>query len=203
MELLGMGLSKMKVIGLTGGIGTGKSVASSYLEKKGYKVIDADKVAREVVKDGSPLLKVLVDTFGPKIIKGDGSLDRKALGELAFSSAEKNKRLNQIMHKAIIDVIREKIKYYEKEDPNQVVFLDAALLFETGLERDCNQIWLLCVDLETRLGRICQRDGLSKNQVMARINSQMPQKEKEAKSDLLIDNSATPEMLYKQLDKLI
>ncbi|MEG0830192.1 MAG: dephospho-CoA kinase [Anaerovoracaceae bacterium] len=198
-----MGLSKMKVIGLTGGIGTGKSVASSYLEKKGYKVIDADKVAREVVKDGSPLLKVLVDTFGPKIIKGDGSLDRKALGELAFSSAEKNKRLNQIMHKAIIDVIREKIKYYEKEDPNQVVFLDAALLFETGLERDCNQIWLLCVDLETRLGRICQRDGLSKNQVMARINSQMPQKEKEAKSDLLIDNSATPEMLYKQLDKLI
>lgn len=190
----------MKVIGLTGGIGTGKSTASSYLAKLGFSVIDADKISREAVAAGSPLLEKLKETFGEEIMLPDGGLDRKALGAMVFSDNAKRKQLDGLMHGEILRIIRSRTEEERKSGKCEAVFIDAPLL-ETGLDRDCGQVWLITAADEIRIARVMARDGLTEKEVQARIDGQMSESEKRRRADILIENSGSPGELYRQLDE--
>lgn len=192
----------MKIIGLTGGIGTGKSTASGYLKERGFAVIDADQIARQIVEPGQPLLKELRRLFGTGILKEDGSLDRKGLAAIVFQNKEKRKVLDEVMHSRIIDIIDARIAFYQSKDEYRGIILDAPLLFETGLEKKCDQVLLITADLDLRIARVCARDGMTPEEVSARIKNQMSDQEKKAKADWIVDNSSTKEDLMEKLDKL-
>ena len=188
----------MRVIGLTGGIGTGKSTVSEYLASKGFEIIDADLIARQIVQPGSPLLDRIAEVFGNQFILPDGSLDRKALGAYIFRDPQRRKQLDDIMMGSIVSTIRESIRNAEGN-----VIVDAPLLFEAGLDADVEAVWLVDAADDIRIKRVCARDNISAQQVADRINNQMPQSEKAAKSDEIIDNSGSEEELYQQIDRLI
>ena len=193
----------MKTIGLTGGIGTGKSTVSRYLTTKGYKIIDADRIAREVVEPGMPALKALVEEFGPEILLEDGSLNRRELARLAFASPEGKKALDRITHGAIFARIEELQAQYAAEieaTADAVIFLDVPLLFETGFDRKADLVWVVDVPDEIRVKRVVLRDGLTEEEIWARIKNQMSREEKIARADVVLDNSGTPEELYAQID---
>ena len=193
----------MKTIGLTGGIGTGKSTVSRYLTTKGYKIIDADRIAREVVEPGQPALKALVEEFGPEILLEDGSLNRRELARLAFASPEGKAALDRITHGAIFARIEELQLQYAAElekTAGAVIFLDVPLLFETGFDRKADLVWVVDVPDEIRVQRVVLRDGLTEEEIWARIKNQMSREEKISRADVVLDNSGTPEELYAQVD---
>ena len=201
----------MKIIGLTGGIGSGKSTAADHLKNMGLKHIDADEIARGLTADGSPLLPVLDRTFGSggefgingkRILDDDGRLDRKALASVVFTDASRRKRLDTIMFGEIISRIVSELDSF-REEGAEAVFIDAPLLFESGLDRLCDVVVLITADMETRIRRVCLRDGATAQEVMDRINSQMSDEEKAALSDASVDNSGTQEQLYAGLDDIL
>lgn len=192
----------VKVIGLTGGIGTGKSTASAYLKQKGFAVIDADQIARQVVEPGMPLLMTLAKTFGSQILREDGSLDRKALASIVFSDPDKRRTLDGIMHGAIIQVIDEQIAACRKERCRGIL-IDAPLLFETNLDEKCSSTWLITARQDIRIARVCARDNMTREEVEARIRSQMDEGEKRRRANIVIDNSGTREELEMRLDEVL
>ena len=186
-------------IGLTGGIGAGKSTVTDYLIEKGYKVIDCDKAAREVVEPGMPALGGLVSEFGDGILAEDGSLDREKTAELVFSDPEKRKKLDDITHSAIYDIIEERAK----EAGEGPVFIDAALIFESGLDRELDSVWVVTCDEETRKKRVALRDGMDEDMIEKRMKSQMPEEERIRRADEVLDNSGGVEELRAQVDDLL
>lgn len=192
----------MRVIGLTGGIGTGKSTASEYLRKQGFSIIDADRISREIVETGTLLLKELEKNFGSGIIKDDGTLDRKALAAIVFSDKEKKSRLDGLMHGHILDEIERKISESQSGEGRGII-VDAPLLFETGLEKKCDQVWLITADEKLRILRVCERDGMDPEEVRARIQNQMADEEKTERAHRIVDNSGSKEALLAQLAELI
>ncbi len=207
----------MKIIGLTGGIGSGKSTVTDYLVTMGFHVLDADKIARELVMPGSDMLIQLTAEFGDDILLDDGSLDRKKLGSIVFSDEEKKQTLDKMMHTKILEIIHERILKIREESSHfavdvirpetaakhRVIFIDAPLLFETGLDNSVEEVWVIDVDDETRINRIMERDGLNRNEIIKIMNSQMARSEKNRRADVLLDNSGKREVLYRQLDQLI
>lgn len=203
----------MEVIGLTGGIGTGKSTAAAYLKSIGFAHIDADEISRSITADGSDMLPVLNEIFGPegpcgkkglKIIDDDGSLDRKALASLVFTDKERKQRLDDVMFKAIIAEIDRQIAYYKSDGDFGIkgVLLDAPLLFEAGLDSRCDKTVVIVADQDIRIERVCRRDGATAEEVRDRINSQMSDKDKIKRSDYVIDNSEGLEELTESLDEV-
>lgn len=192
----------MRVVGLTGGIGTGKSTASEYLRKQGFSIIDADRISREIVEPGTLLLKELEKNFGSGIIKDDGTLDRKALAAIVFSDKEKKSRLDGLMHGHILDEIERKISKSQSGEGRGII-VDAPLLFETGLEKKCDQVWLITADEKLRILRVCERDGMDPEEVRARIQNQMADEEKKERAHRIVDNSGSKEALLAQLAELI
>lgn len=192
----------MKIIGITGGIGSGKTTASEYLKSKGFHVIDADQIAHEIMKPGMPVLIELAMVFGEDIVDKNGVLDRKKLAEAAFSDPKNKEMLEKITHKEIFEEIRRRMDVLADRG-ERFAFLDAALLFETGLEKDCAQTWLIDADEEIRIRRAMDRDGFTREQVIARIKNQMSSTEKRKIASHIVDNSGDLEHLYKQLDRLI
>ena len=132
----------MKVVGLTGGIATGKSEIATLLRKRGFPVIDADQIARDVVAAGSPILAQLVHHFGPAILLPDGSLNRPKLGEIVFGHPKRLQTLNQLTHSAIIARIQQQMTQLEREGA-KLVFLEVPLLYETGMDRFCEAVILV------------------------------------------------------------
>lgn len=207
----------MRIIGLTGGIGSGKSTVTDYLISKGFHVLDADKVAREIVMPGSEMLIQLSSSFGKDILLEDGSLNRKKLGDIIFCDPEKKKKFDELMHTRILEIIHERIIMIREEyensaeiaiKPNQrkkrkVIFIDAPLLFETGLDNSIGETWVIDVDDETRIQRVMKRDGLSRDEIMLRINTQMTRDEKKQRADVLLDNTGDTKTLYKQIDQML
>ena len=200
----------MKIIGLTGGIGSGKSTVTDYLISRGFHVLDADKISREIVMPGSEMLIQLTDVFGKEIILEDGNLNRKKLGSIVFSDPENMKILDGLMHTEILEVIHERIIKIRGEaaglptsQNRKAIFIDAPLLFETGLDQSVNEIWVIDTDEETRIKRIMERDGLQREEILKRIHSQMSRKEKNKRADVILDNSGDLEKLYQQLDHLL
>lgn len=192
----------MKIIGLTGGIGSGKSTVSEYLQQKGLTIIDADKIAREIVVPGSGVLAEITKLFGTDILFEDGSLNRKKLGGMVFSDSQKKFALDSLMHHKVIELIEKQMKELEMAG-TKVIFVDAPLLFETGLDGHVNEVWVVDVDDETRIHRIMGRDSLSRDEILKRIASQMSRKEKNEKADYIIDNTGTIDQLYVQIDTLL
>ncbi len=193
----------MKVIGLTGGIGSGKSTVTDYLIARGFHVLDADQIAREIVLPGSEMLIQLASAFGRGIILEDGSLDRKKLGEIVFSDREKKKTLDGLMHTRILELIHERILQIREERKHKVIFIDAPLLFETGLHKSVSEIWLTDADDETRIQRIMARDGMSREEIEKRISAQMTREEKQSLADVILDNTGDQESLYQQIEQLM
>ena len=175
----------MKIIGLTGGIATGKSTASNLLKKHGYQVIDADAVVHELQAIGSPLLFEIANTFGSTILHDDGSLNRGELGKLIFGNADARMKLEAIMHPAV----RAEFKKRIKASKDEILFLDVPLLFEAGFDDLTDANLVIKASQEMQLLRLMSRDGLTEQEARGRIRSQMPMSEKIARADFVIENS--------------
>ena len=176
-------------VGLTGSIAVGKSFVASVFAELGCHVLDADQTAREVVMPGTPGLNALVQEFGGGILNVDGTLDRKALGAVVFADEEKRQRLNHILHPFIIARQDEILSEWEREDPRGIGIVDAALMIESGGYKRFDKLIVVHCRPEVQLERLMLRDKLSLAEAQRRIDSQMPQEEKQKFADYLIDTS--------------
>ncbi|WP_338788953.1 dephospho-CoA kinase [Metabacillus sp. FJAT-53654] len=190
------------VIGLTGGIASGKSTVSDMLRKQGIRVIDADQIAREVVEIGKPAYEQIVKTFGQDILHEDKTINREKLGTLIFSEENKRQQLNKIVHPA---VRKEMLKQTEEEKAHQakIVVLDIPLLFESKLTYMVDEIIVVYVDEETQLKRLMKRNSYSEEEAKIRIGSQFPLKEKAELADEIIHNQGSIEETRAQVHELI
>lgn len=191
----------MIVIGLTGGIGTGKSTVSDYLRKKGCIILDADEISRKMTEAGMPALLIIQNVFGNEVINTDGSLNRHKLGDIVFNDKDKLQKLQQIITTEVVDNINRKLSQLQSENCDNIVVIDAPLLFECGMENIADENWLVITDMSIRIKRVKERDNLSEEQIIARINNQMSQEDKEKISDYILDNSGSLQQLYEQIDE--
>ncbi|MCR5662060.1 MAG: dephospho-CoA kinase [bacterium] len=186
------------IIGLTGGIASGKSCAADILREKGAAIVDADVVSRELVYPGSPLLEKLEEAFGSDIILADGNLDRARLASLAFADDISLETINSIMHPAIW---KEIFRQIDKAAENaRVVVLAAPLLLEHGAEAIVDSVWVTDVTPEIQLERLIARDKLNNDEAQRRIAAQMPLDKKAALADVLLDNNGNKENLRAQIE---
>ncbi len=183
-------------VGLTGGIGSGKSAVADLLAEHGAVIVDADLLAREAVAPGSIGLARVVEEFGPAVLNPDGSLDRAALGELVFADPRARARLNAIVHPRV----RELAALAEQAAaPDAVVVHVIPLLVETGQQGAFDLVVVVDVDPDTQLRRVIARDGLTGEQAAARIAAQATREQRLAAADLVIDNSGSPAQLAAQV----
>ena len=181
----------MLIVGLTGGIGSGKSAVAEMFREEGAEVIDFDHLARLVVEPGKPAWRDIVDYFGPRILSSDKTLNRSGLAEIAFSDEESRKALEGFTHPRILekrDALLERIK---GKDPLSVVVIDFPLLFELGLRNGLDEVILVYVPREVQIERAANRNNLSREAVEKRLNAQMPIEEKRSLSDYVIDNQGS------------
>ncbi len=190
-----------KVIGLTGGIGSGKSTVSNFLKMWGYLVLDADEIARNVTKQAD-VIEQIVCEFGDDVLAKNGQIDRKVLANIVFNDEKALKRLENLIHPAVIKNVEMRIKK-AKQDGIEVLFLDAPLLFEAGLDKLCESVWLVTVSPEIQLERIKKRGGIAESEIKKRIAAQMPQHEKAVRSQLILDNDGSLQELERQLQKAL
>lgn len=189
--------------GLTGGMGSGKSAAASILREMGYKVMDADKLSRDVTRKGQPLLRLLVKEFGIDIIRQDGELDRNLLADICFGDREKTRRLNEVVQTAILCRACERAYKYRIKNGNKALFFEVPLLFEAGWDKYVQEVWLVTAPEDLRIERIKKRDNLSEEQIRARIRLQMSEEEKMKMSDVIIINDEGIGKLRMELQKAI
>ncbi|EPF15151.1 dephospho-CoA kinase [Bacillus cereus BAG1O-3] len=178
------------VIGLTGGIASGKSTVSEMFRELSIPVIDADVIAREVVEQGKPAYNKIVEVFGAEVLQQDGELDRPRLGSIVFYNEEKRLQLNKIVHPAVREEMNRQKEMYIKEGV-QAVVLDIPLLFESKLTSLVDRILVVAVKPHTQLERLMKRNNFSEEEATARIQSQMPLEEKVENADEVINNDGT------------
>src|SRR5690242_11516544 len=176
-------------VGLTGSIAVGKSYVASVFAELGCHVLDADQTAREVVLPGSPGLESIAKDFGAEILNPDGTLNRRQMGALVFADEAKRQQLNQLLHPFIIARQDEIMREWEQEDPHGIGIVDAALMIESGGYRRFDKLIVVHCRPEVQLERLMLRNGLTRDEAQRRINSQMPQEEKQKFADFLIDTS--------------
>src|SRR6476660_3323883 len=176
-------------VGLTGSIGVGKSFVGSVFVELGCRLLDADDIAREVVLPGTAGLTDIVNEFGPEVLQSNGTLDRKTLGDIVFADPGKRQRLNALLHPRIIERQDEMLLRWEAEDPEGIAIVDAALMIESGGYRRFDKLIVVHCRPEVQLERLILRNGLSRHEAQKRIDSQMPQEEKQRYADFLIDTS--------------
>lgn len=190
----------MKVIGLTGGIASGKSTASAYLRELGAAIVDADAISRASTRRGGAAFEAVCAAFGD-ILGADGEIDRRKLGGIVFADEDARRKLNSIVHPAVMAESRAQIEN-ARASGVKVCILDVPLLFETGMERLCDETWLIYVPREEQIRRMAERDGLDAAAAAARIDSQMPLEEKLKRADVAIDASGTIEQTQEKLRRL-
>lgn len=179
----------MKIIGLTGGIASGKSTAARIMKGLGAVIIDSDQIARRVVEPGTPAWQDIVEYFGPEILEPDSSLNRVKLGLHVFSDPGALLKLNEITHPRIIEAIQGELQQIKAINSEAVVVLEVPLLYETKMDSLCDAVWVVWVDRETQIDRLMARDGISHEEAVKRIDSQLSLDEKARRADVLIDNS--------------
>ncbi|MCF6092971.1 dephospho-CoA kinase [Microaerobacter geothermalis] len=189
------------VIGLTGGIASGKSTVSAMLRHRGAIIVDADLIAREVVKKGNPAWEKIIQHFGQEVLDVNHEIERKRLGEIIFSDPEKRRILNGIVH----PYVREEMEKQKKEGQAQgkLVVLDIPLLIESNLFHMVDQVVLVYVPKSVQLVRLMERNQLSEEEALARIHSQMPLDEKKKWADFIIYNDGSKEETERQIDHLL
>lgn len=191
----------MKIIGIVGGSGAGKSVLCNALEKRGIPTLDTDKTAREVVKKGKPCLEKLASEFGKEILDENGELIRKKLAEIAFSDRKRHEALNTITHKYIVEEVKRWLYEMDMRGCN-AVSIDAPMLFESGLDKICDVKIAVVAPEEMRIKRIVLRDGIDENAAKKRIKSQKSEAELRELCDIVIENDGTPEEFTKKAEAL-
>lgn len=195
-------MSKAYVVGLTGPIGSGKSVVAQIFLNNDYKLIDADKVAREVVEKGSPVLEKLALEFGCDVINQDGTLNRRLLADRAFSTKEGTDRLNSITHPAIVDLVKKKIAQYEENGVERIIY-DAPLLFESNTNKLCDCIVSVIAPKEVRIQRVIERDSVTEADVRKRISAQHDESYYTEKSNYVIYNNSTLKELRRRTQSIV
>lgn len=196
----------MIVIGITGGIGTGKSTAADYLEDKGFALIDADQIGRDLTADGQPLLEKIKEQFGCVSSGGTAGnglvLDRRAMAALVFRDAEIKEQYDELIHAEIISIIDRNIRELKQSDARGIL-LDAPLLFEANINDRCDVVILITADMDERIDRVSMRDEADEDDIRDRIDNQMEDEDKAELSDFVVDNSGEPEDMFRQLDDII
>ena len=182
----------MRIIGLTGGIGSGKSTAAKFLAELGAAILDLDRVGHEVIKKGRPAYGKLVGEFGEGILKADGSIDRARLGSLVFRDREALQRLNRIVHPAIDEMVKERVEGLRRRGV-KVVVLEAAAMLEAGRAFQMDEIWVTTAPEAAVLDRLKERSGYGEAETRARIDAQMPDEERLRQADVIINTDGTLE----------
>ena len=190
----------MKIVGLTGGISSGKSTVSSYLKQLKIPVIDADEVARKVVEPNSQGAKEIKKAFGSDVFEEDGSLNRQKLGELVFSKVENRQKLDELLQPLIKIMILEEIEAYRQKGETMIV-LDLPLLFEKHYEKLCEEIIVVYIPKKLQLERLMKRNQFTKQEALSRIDSQLSIEEKRKRATVLFDNQGTIQQLYHQVEQ--
>ena len=188
--------------GLTGGIASGKSTVAAMFRELGARIIDADKVGHELLLPSSPAYPELVAAFGNEILNSAGEIDRRRLGPLVFSDPAKLQQLNRITHRRIIDRIEQLALEYNAQDPQAVVIVDAALIYETGIGGRFVKMIVAWCRPEQQIERLMAKTGVSREEAERRIASQMPAEEKRRRADFVIDCTGSLEETCRQVESL-
>ena len=196
----------MMVIGITGGIGSGKSTAAEYLLDQGFVSIDADQIGRDLTAEGQPLLEKIEEQFG--CVRHEGTtgnglvLDRKAMAKLVFRDSDIKEQYDELVQGEIIAVIDAEIERLSKTDARGIL-IDAPLLFEANINDRCDVVILITADMDERIDRVSERDDADEEEIRDRISNQMSDEAKAEFSDFVVDNSGEPEDMFRQLDDII
>ncbi len=191
----------MLVIGLTGGIGTGKSEAARHMVELGARLIDADLVGHEAYAPQTEAWRKVLEAFGEGILNPDGGIDRRSLGNIVFSDPENLARLNAIMHPLMAGMVQEKIDGFREQGAG-VVVVEAALLFEAGWDFLVEEVWVTDSPEESVIERLAQRNGMSEEEARRRVSSQMGRRERLNRADIIIDNSSGVAEMKRGIDEL-
>lgn len=188
------------ILGLTGGIATGKSKVSRYFQQLNIPVCDTDVLAREVVLPNSKGLSLLIKTFGSDIINADGTLNRSKLANIIFNNVDAREKVNSILHPLIFEAIE---MFKENHQQSSLIVIDMPLLFEVGYQNKVDAVMVVYTDATTQYDRLINRDGFTPQQAKTRIDSQLPLDEKVKLADVVIDNSKTIEETFQQVDSYL
>jgi dephospho-CoA kinase len=189
-------------VGLTGNIATGKSYAATHFEKLGAQVIDADRVVHELLECGTPTYSKIVESFGEGILREDKSIERSLLAKIVFFDEDKRRQLNGITHPAVKEEIHRRIASFDQTRPGEILIVDAALMVETGGYREYDRLIVVACDRSLQLARLMRRDGLTENEALARMTSQMPIEEKIKLADYVIVTSGTLKQTDSQVEAI-
>lgn len=187
----------MKVLGVTGGTGVGKTEVCRILQEQGGKIIDADRITRRLQEQGQPVYEEIVSRFGTEILKEDGTLDRKKLGGIVFHDREKLAALNRIVHRRVSEEIKKQVEAYRREGSVPFVVLDVPIPVEEGFFDTADRIWAVIANDDLRIRRLRSRMGLTEEEAERRIAAQMTNREYEAIADVPIENESGREELKK------
>ena len=191
------------LIGLTGGIASGKSTVIQYLRYQGYPVIDADKLGHKVLEPGNPGYSKVVEKFGAGILNKDKSVNRLILGGIVFSNPSKLQALNEISHPLIAEMVMKEFESIVSDDSNGIVFLEAALLIEANWYNMCHRIWVITLEVAEERRRLQRRDDLSESEARSRLESQLSIKERLAYADVVLDNNGSRKDLLSQTQQAL
>lgn len=189
------------IIGLTGGIGTGKSTVSRYLAALGAAVIDADKVGHEVIEPGASACQDVLEAFGRGVLDDTGKIDRKKLAQIVFGDTKARDRLNAIMWSRIWEIIARRIDGFRKQDAEAVV-VEAFGLIEAGWDKLVDEVWITVASEKAVLERLKQERGMAEADILSRVRSQLPPDERTAHADVLVRNEGRPEDVQADVGKL-
>jgi len=190
------------LVGLTGGMGSGKTLAASFFKDLGAFVLDADLICRKLVEPGQPAWKEIEDIFGKEIFTASGNLDRRILADIVFDDPEKKQALEDILHPRVFEFERLEYEAIRKEHPNALVIVDAALLIESGNFKKMDKVIVVNSDEKRRVNRILARSELSQDEITARIKNQMPNEEKVRYADFVLENSLDKDNLRSKVTEI-
>jgi len=193
----------MIVVGLTGGVATGKSTVAKMFKQCGAVVIDADELARDIVKPGKPAWHAIVNTFGKTVLTPDRTINRQALGAIVFGNRVKLRRLERIIHPRVAHQQAKLTRQAGRNDPKAVVIYDVPLLFEVGIDKRVDKIIVVTADLETQIARLKKRNGLPRADALRRIRSQMPLAKKIQRTDHVLDGTLSRTSLRRLVGRLL
>jgi dephospho-CoA kinase len=194
-------MAKPVVIGLTGGIGSGKTTVAGMLAELGARVIDADKIGHEVYRPGSEGFRRVVEAFGPGVVAPDGTIDRRALGTVVFADAAARARLDAVVHPLIAEEIGRRVAGAGAEGGAAPIVIEAAILIEAGWRSLVDRLWVVSVDRETATARLLASRPLTPPEVQRRIAAQMPDEERRRLADVVIENRGTPAVLRTHVER--
>ena len=191
----------MTVIGLTGGIASGKSTLSSYAREHGAHIIDADLLGHRAYEPGTSCFNAVVNEFGQEIVADDGTIDRRILSSKVFAEGSSLERLTDIVWPAIKEMAQSEIEGVKRSNPNRTIVLEAAVLLEAGWQDFVDEVWVAVVDVETAIERTVKRDGLDREAVQRRIDAQLSNEARIAAADVIFDNSGTEADLLAEVER--